>query len=195
MAELPIYKISFPEAKILADLDSLGNDLKILMEMLLRLLEGGDDDITKSAFFSSGLIIYRRCFNSGVRNGLTRADVEALPNNAIELHDYLYNQANRLVAHSVNPFEQTTVGIVVAEEKAVGVATLHTRLVNFDREGINQWGSLVKLIGNTVINPRIDAARAAVKAKADAMPISEIIAGGLCSYAPPGPDAAGKPRA
>ena len=101
MSDIPIHASELPECKILADLESIANDLRVVVEITERLI-GGEKDLTLvRAFFSAGLITYRRCFTSGIRNGLTREDISRFAGKALEMHDYLYAQANRLIAHSV----------------------------------------------------------------------------------------------
>jgi len=194
MPTYPLYECSLPEAKILADLQGNSNDLHLVMDILTRLLSAQNDVLLSRALFSAGLITYRRCFNSGVRQGLARADIVALPNNAIELHDYLIAQANKLIAHSVNPFEQTKVGVLVIDEQVAGVATASAQLVVFDESGIRQWVSLVKLIGNTVLNPRVEAARAAVSDAVKTLPVADLSKAPILRYQAPGPEQAGKRR-
>ena len=105
MADIPIHVSSLPEAKILSDLESVANDLRLVREIVQRLAglinPAAKDEPVMKALFSAGLITYRRCFNTGIRNGLTRADIEAIPDKAIGLHEYLHVQANKLIAHSV----------------------------------------------------------------------------------------------
>jgi hypothetical protein len=192
--KIPLHKCSLPEAKILADLYGISSDLHLVMNFLTKWLSTQDDDVVSCALFSAGLITYRRCFNAGVRNGLCRDDVVAIGNGADELHDYLMTQASKLIAHSVNPFERTDVGIGVEHGKVVAVGTMSARLVLFDDAGMKQWGSLVKRIGNTIVNPRIDAARAAVLAAAEARPIAEITSQPTVRYSAPPPEQAGHRR-
>jgi hypothetical protein len=195
MQEYSIHVISSPEATELADLESLANDLKLVMSFIERLRTLENDAVLAQALFSAGLVTYRRCFTSGVRNGLTKKDVESLPNEgALEFHNYLVAQANKLIAHSVNPFEQTNVGVMVAEEKVGGVVTLNTALVGLDHEGIIQWGSLVRKIGNDILSPRIAEAHKRVESVANAMPLEDIKKGHILGHSVPGPNAANTRR-
>jgi hypothetical protein len=194
MPEYPIHTTSLPEARIMADLIGVHNDLKLVMDILTRWLTIQNETVLAHALFSAAHITYRRCFNSGVRNGLTRDDIANIPNNAVELHDYLIAQANKLIAHSVNPFEQTQIGILVIEDMVRGVATLNTRLSSLKEPDIIQWGSLVKIIANTILVPRIEQARQAVDTAAKALPIAEIKKGQVLGYTAPGPDQANKRR-
>ena len=194
MPEYPVHTSSLPEAKIMADLVGVHNDLKLVMDILTRWLTVQNDTVLAPALFSAAHITYRRCFTSGVRNGLTRDDVANIRNNAVELHDYLIAQASKLIAHSVNPFEQTRIGILVIEDTVGGVATLNSRLLSLKESDIIQWGSLVKIIGNTILAPRIEQARQAVDTAARALPIVEIKKGQVLSYTAPGPDQANRRR-
>jgi hypothetical protein len=193
MPDYPVYQCSYlPGAKNLADLQSIRADMQFVVDTLSKLLRAQDDQVLRCALFSAALITYRRCFTSGVRKGLKRADV---PKEAVELHKYLMDQANKLIAHSVNPFEQMKAGVVVSDQQqVVGVAALRSQLMGFDEEHIKQWGSLVMLIGNAVLSPRIKAAQDALLSVAKATPIERITKAPILSITAAGPDEAGKQR-
>lgn len=114
MSEIPIHACSLPQCKILADLESVANDLRLVVDITQRLISGEKDTLLMRSLFCAGLITYRRCFNSGVRNSIRREDLGiSFQGKPIEMHDYLMAQANKLIAHSVNPFEHTRVGVLV----------------------------------------------------------------------------------
>ena len=126
----PCYKSTLPEAKIAADLFALENDLKRILSILKEWLLVQENDLLCDAFFSAALIKYRRCFNGGIRSPIKYEDIAKLPNNAVEFHDFLFALANKLIAHSVNGFEQTEVGIAVSDNQhIVCVANLHSRSI------------------------------------------------------------------
>lgn len=193
MSDLPVYEISIPEAKVLADLVSLHNDLLRVKSTLNQLLATKNETI-EDACFSASLITYRRCFKSGIRNGLSRNDIIALKRNAIELHDYLVNQANKLIAHSVNPFEQTTVGVVVDGQRVVGIATLSGRLMIHKEDGTKQWIRLVDIIDNDILRPRLKVALDTAERSGKTLPIAEIVRKPILRYTAPSPDGARKQR-
>lgn len=193
MPELPIYEINIPEAKELADLASLRNDLLRVKSTLIQLLASNNNTVV-DACFSASLIAYRRCFNSGVRNGLTRDDIIDLKKNAIDLHDCLINQANKLIAHSVNPFEQTKVGVVVDDKSMVGIAIFSLRLVSYIEDDIKQWNRLIDIIDDKILKPRLKMAQEAAERVGNTLPIGEVVNKSILSYTAPGPDDAGKRR-
>lgn len=160
--DIPIHKSSLPEAKWLNDLVSLYRDMQKTSEMLRVLVVENPNPLLMQALFASALIAYRRCFTQGLRKALSNDDVANSPNNAGWLHNELLTQADKLIAHSVNPFEETQSGFMVKEDKIIGVVTLSTELVNFHVDQTKQWGRLVQEILNTVLGPKINAARAAL---------------------------------
>jgi hypothetical protein len=105
MKEISSYEIGGSAARHLSDLTSISNDLHRTAAWLVHLRDAKPDEILADALFTASLISYRRCFISGVRNGLGRHHILAIGNNAEKLHDYLIDQASKLIAHSVNPFE------------------------------------------------------------------------------------------
>ena len=172
--DIPIYQSNLPEAKALADLYSLHDDMQFVVNTLNRLLEENDGFLLQT-FLSSALIAYRRLFTSGVRNGLKNADVSGLTKNQGDLHNYLRAQANKLIAHSVNPFEATKAGILVKDGRVIGVAKIGARLINFSEGQLKQWGLLTIEIHETVLKPRIRFAELALAQAAASLPIAEVI--------------------
>src|SRR4051812_43921132 len=151
MNDIPIHVCTLPECKIYADLTSVSNDLNLVIDITEKLIVGETDVVLLRALFSGSLITYRRCFTSGVRNGLKRDDLTSIPGKAVEMHDYLFEQANRLIAHSVSPFEHTQVGALVREDKCVGITTLSAQLVLFPESHLDQWHRLSKVISETIL--------------------------------------------
>jgi hypothetical protein len=186
------HVFSSPDATDLADLFSINQDLETVAGLLARLATVKNDTVTSSGLFVAALITYRRCFNTGVRVNLKRDDVVALPRNAIELHDYLVNLADKLAAHSVNAFEQTVVGIIVENDRVIGAHTFRQQLIGFV-EAV-QWSDLVALVQRCMVAPRLKAAQHAVVAAAKARPIEEIMKAPDPRLVTPGANDAGKRR-
>jgi len=187
--EIPIHKSTLAEAQRLSDLESLSHDLGVTAEMIRRLIEGQSDPILLQSLFSAALIGYRRCFTSGVRAALSSGDVASLSNNGGWLHDHVYSQANKLIAHSVNPFEHFQTGFLVQDGKIIGVATLGAKLVNFDVLVLKQWGRLVVEIIQTVLAPKIAEAKAALIDRGHQLPIEDIVEGEILQKDPFTPQA------
>jgi hypothetical protein len=89
---------------------------------------------TKTATcFTAALITYRRCFTTGVPNSLADTDAETLASNSNGAHARIRRHANKLAAHSVNPFDLSKVGIMVRHGKdVVGLGSL-SALTQFKR--------------------------------------------------------------
>lgn len=180
---MPIHESNLPEAKHLAELFSVMNDIQLVVDCLNWLIaEGLKPDSEKNglflqAFFSTALITYRRAFASGVRvnGGLMNKDAEGLPNNTDGFHVYLIGQADKLIAHSVNPFEQVKAGIMLQNRKVVGSGRINIKLVNMDDDRLRKWGRLTVEVHENVLKPRIQAAEKALYEAALNLPIEEIM--------------------
>jgi hypothetical protein len=172
--DIPIYRSGLPEAKKLSDLFSVVSDMQLVVNILNRLIAGEKDEVLLQSLFSAALITYRRCFTTGVRNGLKNSDTAGLSNNANGLHEFLRAQADKLIAHSVNPFEKAEVGIMVRDGKVVGSGRIYGKLVNLSEDQLKQWGRLTVEVFEAVLKPRIAAADAAFLTAAQKLPIHEI---------------------
>ena len=185
MSEIPIHVCSLPQGKILADLESVANDLRLVVDITQRLVTGEKDTLLLRSLFCAGLITYRRCFNSGVRNSIKREDLGiAFQGKAVETHDYLMAQANKLVAHSVNPFERTQTGVLVRDEKVIGISTLSAQIILFDESQMEQWHRLSKLTLENVLLPRIEDARRIALEAVGQLPIQDITRQPILEYDP-----------
>jgi hypothetical protein len=151
----PIAKVDFEEAKTLADLAALTQDLGAVMLTCTRLMdlieEKSKDQILVEALWTSALVRYSRCFANGKRFGLEESLFSGLNGDPIAVHRYFMAMRNKHIAHSVNPFEQMEVGLVLepqdrGERKVIGVSTLAIRHITSDREGVRQLGMLAKVL-------------------------------------------------
>ena len=195
MQHLPIHEIGGNAARDMADLTGIRLDLQRASEMLQYLLENPEMPlILRDSLFTSSLIIYRRCFTKNVRQSLTHDHINSIGNNANELHEHIINQANKLAAHSVNPFENTKVGIIVNGEQIEGACALTARLVEWDAQGYKQWIRLINTINNEILTPALKEIQAAVIADAKRRPLKDILRGPEISYTAPQPEAARQRR-
>lgn len=153
--DCPIVKVDFEEAKTLADLGALTQDLGAVMQTCTRLMdllrEDSNDHILLEALWTSALVRYARCFSSGKRYGLDDSVFNGLNGDPIGTHRLYMNIRNMHIAHSVNPLEQMEVGLVLEpierqEKKIIGVATLSMRQITADVEVVRQLGMLAKVI-------------------------------------------------
>lgn len=155
MSELYIAEVDYEEAKKLADLASIYQDLSFTIEALKRLKQllkdDSKDNILIQSLWTAALISYVRCFSSGKRFGLKENIFEKLESDleggGIACHRYYKNLRDKHIAHSVNPFEQAVVGLVLSElnnpkREVQGVATLLQKLICV---GIESVESLLRL--------------------------------------------------
>lgn len=145
---LPVVEVNYEEAKKLVDYSSIQNDLRFMIEQLSRLLkllkEKSEDRILIQSFFTSALIAYFRCFSHGKRLRLSPNIFKDLKGEPLGVHNYYKNLRDKLVAHSVNPFEETKVGLVLSNPKErppkiEGVVRLSRQLISLTPEGVNNF--------------------------------------------------------
>lgn len=149
----PVLKIDSPVAKEIEGYVSIGSDLHYVMRIThsaVQFLESGqEDDFTLPTYLSAALVAYARPFKDGVRGAkklnLNPEEVYNGFEGALQLHKYLIDQRDKLVAHSVNPFEVVSVGLVL-DDKGVPASAgyLSSRLVSFTIEDYKQFNYLTK---------------------------------------------------
>jgi hypothetical protein len=149
----PLLKVDSSTAIELEGYLSIGADLHYVMRVThaaVQFLENGqEDDFTLPTFLSAALVSYARPFKDGVRGNkklsLKASEVYKGIEGAEKLHKYLINQRDKLVAHSVNPFETVSVGLIMGKGKPAGVGYLSSRLVSFTIEDYKQFNQLAKI--------------------------------------------------
>lgn len=155
MVEDFIAKVDYKEAKVLADLGSIVQDLGFTMKTCSRLKkllqEKSKDSLLIESLWTVALIRYARCFASGKRFGLSESIFNELKGEPHKAHKIYIDLRNKHTAHSVNPFEQMEVGLILSplkntERKIVGMATLSMRYMCPDIEGVHQLGLLAKVV-------------------------------------------------
>ena len=160
MEQLPIAKVDYEEARHLADLVSTAQDLGYVVEvcdcLLAMVSDGVEDSVLSQAYWSSALVAYVRCFATGVRAPLTEADVATLEGDGLEAHRIFKSMRDKHIAHSVNPFEQILVGVMLpptgSDEVGVqGVATLSANLVTLSEEWITLLRNLARMLREMVV--------------------------------------------
>lgn len=199
--ELPVVEHDCPEARRLADLISLHRDLRFCCEVLKRLLdviEGEQDAILQQALWSAALVSYARCFASGKRLGLTEDVFSDLQGDPVDLHRYLKNQRDKYVAHSVNPFEDVRVGVVLASPEngprgVIGTMNLIGSLVSDTADSVRQFGALAAHALNFVAKQTKDA-ETKYKAVARSLDLDDLYSRSRPRFVAPGPDDAGRAR-
>jgi len=168
----PIYQIFTREAQTLADLSGIKLDLTLARDYLF---EGSKLPIsrTKFALFDAAHIAYRRAFNRGP-SGLTLSDVESLGAADIEMHHFHYNQANKLVAHSVNPFENCEVGVEIKDGRFGAVKHRGVRYVGLKDRDVEKWTALILRLEKRPLDKKINSAYDAIAEWLKGQQVSEI---------------------
>ncbi|MBE9546052.1 MAG: hypothetical protein IMF10_00985 [Proteobacteria bacterium] len=117
MDELYIAEVDFEEAKRTADLFSYLQDLAFTVKALDRLQQliddNSNDEVLTGSIWIAAFISYARCFLKGKRFGLSEQLFEEMEG-AVECHRLYIDLRNKHIAHSVNPFEQVVVGLVLS---------------------------------------------------------------------------------
>jgi hypothetical protein len=189
---LPVKRLRDKTAKKHADLVSIYQDLKYVLWSTNKAIgltrQNQIDDLVLQTYWSASLIAYRRCFNSGKRHGLDEHIYEKLPGDPIGAHNYYYEQASKLIAHSVNPFEEVQVGIVVDGDNIVGVSELSAKLVSTSEEG---YATLHNLARHSIIylEQKIEETRLEIEENAKKLSTSEIEQLKTITYKVPEPKA------
>lgn len=144
MEELFIAEVDYDEARVTADLMSYFQDLTFTIDALDRLQQmindNVQDNVVSGSLWIGALVSYARCFSTGKRFGLS-GEMFRSSAGGLECHEYYINLRNKHIAHSVNPFEQVVVGIVLSppsksEKKVEGIAVMSQRLLHLDSVGI-----------------------------------------------------------
>jgi len=148
LEQLHIAKLDMPSARVLADRASIFQDLKFCIQCCDRLncifAPGvAEDAILQQALWTAALISYARCFATGVRQGLNPSIYDKFEGEPRDAHQMYIDMRNRHIAHSVNPFEQVTIGAVLApptsaSREVQGVTTLSMKRISDGIEGVQQ---------------------------------------------------------
>lgn len=201
MTEHPVVRVEFDEARRLADLTATFRDMKFVRETLVRLLqldsEDSRDDILIRSYWSAALIAYARSFSTGKRLALTK-DVLKFRSGAEEVDDFMTKMRDKHIAHSVNPFEQTAVGLVLslpddAERKVEGVVALYSAHLIPNREGLTSCLAVVQILLD-YLKAEAEKAETLVLEAARHHRVDQLYGLERLRIKAPGPDSAGRPR-
>ena len=196
MAEIVEYNVTLPMAARLADLAGIQADLERVVAYCARMvaryagshLAETPFDIVGfttpidfddwEALSTASAIAYGRCFASGVRSRLTPLVPEMQDPAMRELHEFLIEFRNKHVAHSVNAFEENSVGVHVSSDytSSADILTIvprHTRQSGFQ---IDMPSSIRRLAEwwQQQVQDAIDVERLAVLRALQAVPLEEI---------------------
>ena len=199
--ELFIAEIDYDEARVTADLMSYFQDLAFTIDALDRLQQMINDNVQDSVLSGSlwiaALVSYARCFSTGKRFGLSGEMFQSIEG-GLECHEYYMNLRNKHIAHSVNPFEQVVVGLMLsppsnAEKKVEGISVLSQRLLHLDSEGIQNLRRLslttLKIVEKQGKESQDKALEAGKK-----LPLDSLYAKAHPRTVTPGPEQASKAR-
>jgi hypothetical protein len=201
MEELFIAEVDFEEARQTADLASYFQDLAFTINSLDRLQQlikdNGEHEVLAGSLWIAALICYARCFSTGKRFGLSEKLFESIEG-GVECHELFMNLRNKHVAHSVNPFEQVVVGLVLSppsspERKVEGVSILSQKLLHLESEGIQNLRRLA-LIAMKEVERQGKECQEKTLEVGRRLPIDALYAKAGPRTVTPGPEDASKPR-
>jgi hypothetical protein len=148
MDKLPTLRFESNEAGKLADLVGIAQDLAFVEEATKRLSklmrENSEDSVLIRSLWSSALVAYIRCFTSGKRFGLNN-DIFSTIDGGEATHQYFKDVRDKHIAHSINPFEEVQIGLVLSLDGCIsGVAMLSAFRLIDDMHNVEQLGRLAK---------------------------------------------------
>jgi hypothetical protein len=113
-------------------------------------------------------------------------------------HNYYKNQRNKLIAHSVNPFEECLIGLVLSradfEPRQVrGIADLYVRFISGDEKNVQQLAALARELIK-VVEKKICEGKNKLLSAASNEPVDDLYRLEPMEFAPPGPELAGRRR-
>lgn len=143
---------------------------------------------------------YARCFGTGKRAALTERVFDGIQGRdctAVEAHRLYKDLRDKHVAHSVNPFEQVKIGLVLSpssrEPTVEGVARISMNLLTLEREGIESLKECAS-IARRHVEQKCNALQDEVLRAGQRLPVEQLYKKtGLGMFAPR-PTDAGKPR-
>jgi hypothetical protein len=202
MEETYVVQAEYEEALKLADIYSILQELKSVMETCTRLrqlLKAEQKDwLLIESLWTATLIRYSRCYASGKRHGLSEDIYKDLPGDAVGVHRLYENLRNKHIAHSVNPFEQVKVGLILSsensqEKKVMEVSPFLMKLVPTTDDDVRQLGALVKVLVNKLMKNGEQYEEEALRV-GRSLPIDELYSLPRLRTVTPEPNDAGKDR-
>lgn len=196
MTETVEYNVTLPIAARLADLAGIKADLERVAAYCERMVARySGAHLAKTPFDIVGFttpidfddwealstataVAYGRCFATGVRGRLNSL-VPEMPDQPLrELHDFLIALRNKHVAHSVNAFEENSVGVHISSDytssdEITTVIPRHTRQSGFQ---IDMPSRIIQLVEwwQRQVDAAIDAERLEVLRTLQGMPLEDI---------------------
>jgi hypothetical protein len=189
-----------PTAKHLEGLISMYQDLKRTMKIThsaieLLNLQDIDNDLLQT-YWSESLNIYARPFKDGIRHLKLKlsSDIFLGIEGAHESHRYFISQRDKLIAHSVNPFEQVYVGVFLDNEwQIIGTGELASKLVTTSMEGFRDLNQLSK-VATDYLEKEIEKYKSRLQIEASQMSLADLKKLEIVKFVAPGPSEASKNR-
>lgn len=196
---LLVVDADFSQAEQWADLYSIARDLDSAIQICERLIEllPSNDQVLIESLWTAALIKYARCFSSGKRFGLSIDVCDELKGDPKGAHQYYIDMRNKHLAHSVNPFEQVKIGLVLSdpkvERKIVGTIQFSQFHISAKEDGVRTLRNLCGVL-KTKLTGAATEHYEAVLAHAKSLDIEQLYRSAQMRTVAPGPAEAGQAR-
>lgn len=207
------FDFSISEAQRLSDLTSVDSDLEAVIRIcdrcerlsatLTKIPESApltwlDDLQAHGDLMFAAVIRYGRTIASGVRQGIPRDWIDALPKTAQESHEYFKALRDKYVAHSVNQLEDNQVFVMLTpqfgeDQQPAHITVDKGHLISLGSNDITRLRSLAEEL-RAVVCREVKSETARLLAIACQMPVAQIKARGSESIPIPGKAETFKPR-
>lgn len=134
-------RFEHPVAQRFADLAGVKRDLELTIEACAFLLGRPALGSAEAIFLSRAvgayaIVTYCRTITTGVRSGISEAQILALPPQLRRAHGEFKDLRDKFIAHSANSFEDNSVTVEIAQSAVSRLGTLHSRSAGFSHEQI-----------------------------------------------------------
>ena len=185
-----------------SDLQSIRRDLNKSIEMLnllkpeLEKPDGEKKTTLIESIWSASVIRYCRCFASGKRFGLDETIFDGLPGDALGVHNWIKGMRDKLIAHSVNPFEECKTFITTTDEdlpKSWGIGFFDASYAHPKMDGIANFSNLTVVLRDKIAE-LCNEVHAELQDEVNKLTPEELKELPLHQYTAPSSDDAGKAR-
>lgn len=139
-----------------------------------------ENEAVRSALFEAGIVTYGRCFNSGLRTGLSTGIFKGRLAAAKKLHEAIITVRNKHIAHSELKMERSIVGCQLVEDLNYGnrpnliMTTLVMRRHVPKNERLEELETHCSSIVTEVIQPKLLETARALREQLLQMPPEQI---------------------
>lgn len=187
--DLPIYLYRSKLATELASIFGIQADLKrVKLAINACFLPG--NELIREALYHAAIISYRRCFNNSARTPLPHS-IAREATGGEEYHNFLLGLADKLVAHSVNAFEQVKTGVIVEDGEVRAVMPVQMRRTGDEDPQMGRWADFLL---QSYVGPRIGKLSLELLKEAKSRPVSEIQRADTMEFEAPHPIEANRRR-